>query len=66
MSSTYTCIELPLFVGIPSHITYGTYRQLQSDLQPPDDWMTTVSPLLTDAAESDDVGKYVLMQFCWL
>lgn len=58
-----TCTELPLFVGIPSHITYGTYRQLQSDLQPPDDWMITVPPLLTDAAESDDVGKCMMMQF---
>jgi len=63
MSSTYTWTDVPLFVGIPSHITYGTYRQLQSDLHPPDDWITTVSPLLTDAAESDDIGKCIMMQF---
>lgn len=55
-----------LFIGIPSHITYGTYRQLQSDLQPPDDWMTSVSLLITDGAEPDDLGKCRWCSYCWL
>jgi hypothetical protein len=46
-----------LLLGIPSHITYGTYRQLQSELHSPRDWMTSVSSLMTDAAELEDMGK---------
>ncbi|PNF38128.1 hypothetical protein B7P43_G14606, partial [Cryptotermes secundus] len=41
--------------GIPSHITYGTYRQLQSELQPCREWMASVSSLMTDAAELEDM-----------
>lgn len=52
-----------LFLGIPSHITYGTYRQLQSELQPSRGWMTSVSSLMTDVAELEDMGKYMFIQF---
>jgi hypothetical protein len=55
-----------LFIGIPSHITYGTYRQLQSELNPSRDWMTSVSSLMTDVAELEDMGKYVLMQLLFI
>jgi hypothetical protein len=55
-----------LFLGIPSHITYGTYRQLQSELNSSRDWMTSVSSLMTDVAELEDMGKYVLIQLLFM
>ena len=46
-----------LFLGIPSHITYGTYRHVQSDLQYRTDWQTTISSTVTDMTDLDDLGE---------
>ncbi|KAJ4429609.1 hypothetical protein ANN_21795 [Periplaneta americana] len=41
---------------VPSHITYGTYRQLQSELNPQNEWMASVSSLTNDVTEFEDIG----------